>query len=139
MKIITLLLMLMTCSIAFSQINFEKGYLKKNNGVRSDVFIKYQNWADNPLKFQYKKSLESGKIEIGNITEISEFGIGGKIKYVKATVDIDQSSNESGALSFDKEPDYLSQTVFLKQLVEGEANLYIYTDNKILQFFYNKR
>ena len=123
---------------SFSQVEFEKGYIVDLKGNRIEVYIKNEDWSPNPTQFNYKTSLESSEVKTGRLNNINEFGIGDYTKYVKATVEMDQSSNQPGSLSAKEEPEFMTQTVFLKQLVEGDANLYMFYNSKILRFFYRK-
>ena len=48
----------------FAQINFEKGYIITERGNRLEVFIKNEDWKNNPTSIDYKNSLESDKESI---------------------------------------------------------------------------
>lgn len=134
---LTVLLVIIT-SLSFAQVLFEPGYIVDQTNKRSEVFIKNVDWSNNPENFEYRLSADSNETLEGSLTNINEFGIGSSIKYVKALVDLDISSAVTGKMSQIKEPEYVKKTVFLKQLVEGEANLYSYQDNSNSRFFYSK-
>lgn len=118
---------------AYSQIRFEQGYLIDETGLKKDVLIQNNDWNNNPSDFNYKKS---GTLEVQTWTldQIQEFGVGEHI-FEKATVQIDQSSEVTSKLSQNRNPEFATETVFLKKLVDGPANLYLY-NSKGYRYFY---
>lgn len=67
--------------------------------------------------------------------QIIEFGVGEHI-FEKATVQVDQSSLITSRLSKDRNPEFQEETIFLKKLVDGPANLYLY-NSKGYKYFYS--
>jgi hypothetical protein len=118
-----------------AQINYDLGYIVKGDGTKTAVYLKDQAWNNNPETFQYKLSLEDNRALEGTLNSIKEFGIEGVFRYVKATVDMDQSLSQTSRMTNYPEPDFRSETVFLKQLVDGEARLYVYQNSKFQRFF----
>lgn len=121
---------------AFSQTNFESGYLILNNGTKTDCLIKNEDWVGSPQTFEYKLS-EDGELKIGSISNIKEFGSGESFKYVRATVDIDQSTDVVNNLTDVRNPIMKEETLFLKTLAEGKASLYYTERENIKRYFYN--
>ncbi|KXX69965.1 outer membrane beta-barrel protein [Flammeovirga sp. SJP92] len=119
---------------AFAQINFEKGYIINNNDERLECFIKNVEWAQNPKKIEYQLS-QNSEVKTGTLEDLKSFGIEGEFKYIKETVQIDQSSNNLANLKKQRDPFFKEETVFLKVMLEGKASLYQYKDNKVLRFF----
>jgi len=119
----------------YSQILFEKGYYINNANKKTTCLIKNLEWKDNPTKIEYKLS-ESSKIKEVSIQSIKEFGIANKLKYVRSKVLIDRSSEDISKLSYKKAPTFKEETLFLKLLVEGKANLYKYEDGNLRRFFF---
>lgn len=119
---------------SFAQINFEKGYIINNNDERLECFIKNLEWAQSPRKIEYRLSQDS-KVQSGTLEDLKSFGIEGEFKYIKETVQIDQSSNNLANLKKQRGPIFKEETVFLKVILEGKASLYEYKDNKVLRFF----
>lgn len=138
MKKIPFLLFLCLTSVIYAQVSFEKGYIIDNSGKRSEVFIKNSDWGNNPSEIYYKNNIEDTEIQNGTLTNLKEFGIGEFVKYQRSSVGIDQSPSSVDKLSWEKEPEFINDTVFLKQLVEGDADLFVYQDNRILAFYYSK-
>ncbi|TYP72972.1 porin family protein [Aquimarina intermedia] len=120
----------------YSQISFEKGYYINNSGQKFDCLIKNSDWKNNPDTFDYKISEES-KIETGRLGLVKEFGIYGVSKYSREVVQIDRSSDKLINLSYDKNPSFNEEQLFLKILVEGKANLYLYENGSFRKYFYN--
>ncbi|NAS12614.1 porin family protein [Poritiphilus flavus] len=120
-----------------AQIRFEKGYFLNNLGERTNCLIKNVGWKSNPTEFEYKLG-ESEAPQKATTYGIAEFGIEGGITYRKFKVAIDRSSLQLKYLSKTKEPQFKNETLFLKVLVEGDANLYSYEDSSLKRFFISK-
>lgn len=120
---------------SFSQIKFEKGYFIGNSGVKTECLIKNFDWYNNPSELEYKLN-ESSTIEKESINTIKEFAVN-DTKYTRFLVDLDRSSNQINSLSQIRKPIFNKETLFLKSLIEGNANLYLYTDGNLIRFFYN--
>ncbi|WP_299336075.1 outer membrane beta-barrel protein [uncultured Psychroserpens sp.] len=131
---ITLFLFLFSFTL-FAQIKYEKGYVIDNTGKKIDCYIRNLDWSNNPLEVQYRLE-ENSETITADITSVSSFMIGNSIKYVKATVQVDQSSSKASKLSNRPEPNFKSETVFIRELVSGDAKLYAYKSNKFKRFFY---
>jgi hypothetical protein len=95
------------------------------------------DWKDNPTEFKYKLS-ENDETKKANIKSVKEFGIDNISKYIRSTVNIDRSSENIYRLSINKKPIFKEEELFLKVLVEGKANLYLYEDGDLKRFFYKK-
>ncbi|WP_185287548.1 outer membrane beta-barrel protein [Chryseobacterium lactis] len=118
-----------------AQIKFEKGYIIGSDDVKKEVLIKNLGWVSNPNSFVYKteeKSTES----TGNPSSIKEFGIYNEVKYVTYNGDIDYSSDNISDLSSSKEPELRKASVFLKEIVTGNKNLYSYQGQNVIRYFY---
>jgi hypothetical protein len=121
----------------YSQINFEKGYYINNSDQKINCLIKNVDWNNNPTEFSYKLTKDSDK-QIANINTVKEFGIYNISKYCRHIVQIDKSSNDINRLDNLKKVIFEEEELFLKVLVEGKANLYVFKDGKINKYFYNK-
>ncbi|GGF13745.1 porin family protein [Flavobacterium limi] len=118
----------------YSQISFEKGYYIDNSGQKTECYIKNNDWSSNPTDLKYKLS-DNKEIKTIGIQSVKEFGIYNTIKYIRAIVQIDISSENLNELSSDKNPEFNMVQIFLKVLVEGKANLY--EGGNFKKFFYN--
>jgi hypothetical protein len=122
----------------YSQIEFEKGYFIDNSDQRIECYIKNLDWKSNPTEFEYKLS-ESSEIKNTNISRVKEFGIGNVSKFIKDTVNIDRSGKDLSQISKEKSPVFKEEVLFLKVLVEGNANLYQFVDEGLLRFFFKMK
>ncbi|MFB0905166.1 MAG: tRNA modification GTPase [Nonlabens sp.] len=118
-----------------SQISFVKGYYIDNANQKTEGLIRNVDWKNNPLEFEYKKTKESEK-ESMNIESVKEFGINNVSKYIRASVQIDRSSNKFNLLSYDKSPLFKKEQLYLKVLIQGYASLFLYEDNSLRRYFY---
>lgn len=131
-----LLLLLTVClSLSgYSQITFEKGYYIDNANEKTDCLIKNNDWKNSPTEFDYKLAADTEPKRL-NTKSVKEFGIHTKSKYIRYTGNIDVSSDNLDRISDDKNPVFESQTLFLKVLQEGKANLYLYDIEGMRRFF----
>jgi hypothetical protein len=120
---------------AFGQIKFEKGYIIDNNNRKVECLIKNSDWKNNPKEFDYKLS-DTDSPKKGNLTTIKEFSVPGVMKFIRVDTKIDRSPMDASALSDSINPDWSSERLFLKVLVEGKATLYFYQEDLIRRFFY---
>ena len=134
-KLVVLFLLLF--SICQAQEDFKNGYIITNSGDRQEVLIYDYNWKSNPSSITYKKS-ENGEKLSGTLQNISEFGILKEARYKRAEVDIEHSSDITNNLSRTGEPRLKTKTVFLKMLVDGSADLFVYTEGSKKNFFIQK-
>ncbi len=133
----SLLFVLLTIfTTTFSQIRFERGFVKNNQNEKSEILLKNSDWSFNPTEFIYKES-ENGEQKVGKIKDFKEFGVYNFSKYVRFTGPIDQSTDDLQILDDEKNPKWEERTVYLTQLVEGKRNLYLYNDKKIRKYFYS--
>jgi len=134
-RIITLFLCMIFSNL-YGQIHFEKGYFISNNNEKTECLIKNNDWKNNPTTFEYSLA-ENSISQMNNIDSVKEFGIYGSCKYVRTTVKIDRSGKDVSKLSYEKNPVWSKETLFLKVLVEGKATLYLYENSNLTRFFYS--
>lgn len=137
MKKIYLLFALMSSLITFSQIKFEKAYFINNSDVRVETLIKNVDWKNNPTSFEYRAE-ENSAVRTAGINDIKLFEIYGQLKYVRFKVNIDRSSFDLNKISAQSEAEFVEQTVFLKQIVEGDTKLYLFDDGDYSKFLIQK-
>lgn len=121
---------------AFSQIKFEKGYFIDNDGNKVECLIQNGDWLYNPAEIEYKIDENSQPKKIG-ASSIKEFGFTDHSKYISRQVNIDRSPDKLNDLNESPDPVFSHETLLLKVIVEGKANLYFYTDDDIARFFYS--
>lgn len=135
MKKIYFIATILLGSFAFSQVTFEKGHFITKNGEKIECLIKDYDWRSNPKNFEYKLT-ETGDTKFAKISDVKEFEIDNRAKFISEVVKIDKSSNDLNNLSEKREPDYLEDELFLKELVNGKADLYEYIDGTLVRYFY---
>ncbi|MEL0456878.1 outer membrane beta-barrel protein [Flavobacteriaceae bacterium SZ-1-7] len=121
----------------FSQISFENGYYIDNNNQKINCLIKNVVWENNPTEFEYKLD-ENVETKTAVLKYVKEFGINNTSKFIREIVNIDRSSEKINKISIEKNPLFNKEEVFLKVLVEGSANLYMFRDKDVTRFFYSK-
>lgn len=118
-----------------AQIRFEKGYFIDNSGKRNEVLIRNTDWKNNPTEFEYRTG-SSPDTEKQNIRNVREFGIDGQSRYIRETVLIDRSPEQMNTMSHERAPEFNEETVFLKYLVDGKADLLYYESKDIRRFLF---
>ncbi|WP_378174457.1 tRNA modification GTPase [Aquimarina sp. SS2-1] len=122
---------------SFGQITFDKGYFINNTNQKVDCFIRNIDWKNNPTEIEYKLTEDSEK-KILSVINCKEFGVYNASKYIRAVVKIDRSSENTSDLREQKQPVFNEETLFLKVLIEGKANLYEFRNRNLKRFFFNK-
>lgn len=135
LKITMIILFLGLNSLA--QIKFEKGYFITNDGQKVEGLIKNNDWLQNPNYLIYKKTIDAEQKKL-TVKDVKEFGVYASSKFIKAIVNIDKSSNLLRELTEFKEPKFEKEEIFLKVLIEGDANLFSYKNGNLVRFFFNK-
>jgi hypothetical protein len=130
---VILLVFISISNLAFSQVIFEPGYIIDNDGNKTECLIKNHEWTKSPGKIETRSNDTATIVKI-DLETIIEFKVA-NFKFIKVIVDIDQSSQAINKLSNSREPDYKRDTVFLRVLVEGLANLYFYGTRDL--YFFN--
>lgn len=123
---------------AFSQIKFESGYFINNDGQKTECLIRNADWKNSPVAFEYKLGQDT-LVHKGTLETVSEFGINGVSKFIRAKVNIDRSSDNIPYMSSEKNPVFKEELLYLKVLIEGGASLYQYTDGNLVRFFYSTK
>ena len=133
-EIFTAFLLFLNLEI-YAQVNFEPGYFINNDNLRISCLIKNVDKKINPSSFSYKLN-ENSKIIKATIQDIKEFSVS-DAKYIRSIVEIDRTSDKSNEIRAGSQPDFIRQKLFLKVLVEGKANLYLFENGNITRFFYS--
>lgn len=114
-----LFLMLFISILSFSQIKFEKGYFITNSNNRVECLIKNADWKNTPTSFEYRID-DNGKTTINTIKDVKSFEIYNHVKYVRAKVKFDQSSNDLNSLSSIREPEFIEKRIVSKRINFGK-------------------
>lgn len=135
MKKILLVLFILIRLNTIAQVQFEKGYFIDNSNSKVECLIKNKGWNNSPKIFEYKLS-ESSEAKILSVKDVKEFGISNTSKYSSFMVSIDKSSDDRNNLSSNRKPVFEEEQLFLKTIIEGKANLYIYKESNLVRFFF---
>lgn len=135
-KLLILSICVLFSASIFAQIKFLPGYFVDNNGKKTECLIRDVDWRDNPTSFDYKMTPE-GEVQKRSIEETSSFLVDDG-KYERHTVDIDMSTDIVSQMKDNPKPEYKTQQVLLRVLVEGDATLYYYEYQGIMRFFFSK-
>lgn len=130
-----LLFIIMVCSNSMlGQITFKPAYFIDNSGSKVSCLIKDVEWKSNPTNFEYKLT-EDSTVQIATIDNVQEFQIEDFSKYIRKTVELDRWDVFS-PVTEQRESVYKIETLLLKEIVKGAANLYGYADGSFTTYFY---
>jgi len=122
-------------SLVLSSLNaqglFEKGYYIDNEGEVIQGYIDIYPLSKTPLGINFKEE-KSSPTEIVSILEIKEFKVSG-FKFLRFNGEVDLNTSPSNST----EPKFFNKLIFLRTLVEGDANLYSYEDSGSEIFFFS--
>ena len=118
---------------SFAQTTFEKGYFINDLNEKIECLIKNIDWKNNPSDFEYKL-IGSEAVQYGEIQFVKEFEINNTLKFVRATVQIDESNLNNP--DEDRNPRFVTKQVFLKVLIEGKSSLFSYENKSSKKYFY---
>ncbi|HET7179771.1 MAG TPA: hypothetical protein VFI14_08605 [Chryseosolibacter sp.] len=93
----------------------------------------------NPNKFEYRLTPESD-IKTGTLETVKRFGISNSsYQYERFMVDVDWSGSKGNALSTHYAPEYSTEKLFLRIVLEGEASLYAFIGDNGLELLRIKK
>jgi len=133
-RFLCFLTVLVTAAAAFGQIKFVPAYFINNDGQRTECEIKDVDWANNPTSFEYRSG--QSPPEQLMIFDVKEFGITNGSVFRRFTVNIDRTSDDPNNLTISRNPEFKSETLFLRLLVTGKGVLYEYVDRGLKRYFY---
>lgn len=140
MKKLLLLNALLFSVLIFAQKDFKQGYYINNQGLKVEGYIKsasFKNCNDNSIPFFEFKKASNQSVQRIEKSDITEFGSGLELKFVKMKALLDDVSffNKSNN---DKDFTVEEKTVFLNVLLEGKATLYTYDSGQGVKFLWKK-
>ncbi len=130
--ILTLIFLAVTNS--FAQKNLKPGFIVSNANDTLQGFINYRNWEKNPDKIEFYQNQESMAKEYSPV-EIKGFTVSGET-YKSAIIKMDDSPYRIEDLKEGIKYNYVTDTVFLLNLVNGEKSLYSFMDLRGKEHFY---
>jgi len=135
MKKIAIFISLLGSLLISAQVTFEKAYFISKTGERIECLIKDYDWRSNPNNFEYKLS-DTSPVKNMKTSDVQLFEIYNRGKFISEKVKIDKSSSDLSKLSGNREPNYVEEELFLKEIVNGKADLYEYVDGPLVRYFY---
>lgn len=132
-KLILTLCGLLILQIAFSQENYQPGFIITLKEDTLTGFIDYRNWDKNPDKIAFKKAINTEAITYKPI-DIQSFHVLDEI-YRSAIVETATSSLIFHNLEDNPELRIKIDTVFLQSLISGAKSLYYYKSKEIENFY----
>ncbi|MCA0933031.1 porin family protein [Lutimonas saemankumensis] len=123
--------------ISTAQIEFEPGHYLDENGNQISGYIKNIDWKNNPSRFEFKSSTDSPSKTI-TANEATEFYVSGNT-FKKYSVQIDRSSSDIDKLSWNKQPQFKEELLFLRLEVQGSLDLYSYYDKNTFRYFMGEK
>ena len=131
----SVLFYILSLSLTNAQTEYVEGYYINDQGDRIDGFIKNEDWRSNPTSFDFKNDQNADPVEL-HLSNVSIFESPSLFRFVKATVQIDKSSDNTRFLSESSTPEFQNEEVFLKHLIDGKISLYRYQRSNLVRFFY---
>ncbi len=120
----------------YARSSFKAGYVIDNSGAEIPAEIQERNWYNNPTTLTYRIAGAKEALE-ASISDLRGFGLTGDgQRFVRAAVDIEQTPDEVANLNYTTTPEFLRDTVWLRQFVEGEADLFYWSGKALKRFFY---
>ena len=121
---------------SYGQIVFEKGYFIDNSNQRTECLIKNIDWRNNPARFLFKmEGVDS--VKEGTIATVKAFGVYGYSNYVRGDVKIDRTKSTISDLTYERNPAWSQEKLFLRVIVAAKASLYYYEEGNLSRFFYS--
>lgn len=122
------------CLTSQAQVQFENGYFIDNAGVKHNVLIQNSDPKNNPTSIKFKDNHNS-EVKTATIEEIQEFQVANDY-FIRSTVNIDKTKDDIKSLKSSPNPSFKRETLFLKLLLDGKADLFVYIDYSLKRFFY---
>lgn len=125
-------------SIVWGNNGFQKGEIITSENSKINCLIKIPDAQKNPVSVIYKLNENNEQKEL-NIEDINGFTIYNSIySYVKKEVNVELTSYDLNNLSKKNEFTPELKTLLLRTVVQGNVNLYVYTNSstKVEVFFY---
>ena len=127
------LVLISYCSQA--QQSSKKDYFVDNEGTKTECYIDVKAWSRDPKSFKYQVD-QKGEMLIGSVTNVKEFVVG-EARYIRADVQIDDSSKHPDSIKTSTLPEWKNETLFLSLLVDGKADLFYCKRKGQDRFFYS--
>jgi len=139
MKITFTLLFVLSFGYAFAQKNFVKGYYVTSRGDTVHTYIDDKNWSKSPRKIRIKSNPEAPEVTTLTIDQVEGFGLSTGDRFVREEVTVDKSPVDLNKMTVGAAPVIVADTVFLRILAKGRANLLYLKDEMGKEHFYIRK
>ncbi|WP_411031948.1 outer membrane beta-barrel protein [Spongiimicrobium sp. 3-5] len=132
-----LLFLVFTVTTITAQTEFDSGYFISDNNKKIDCLIKNEKWLSSPKRIFYKIK-PNGESQYFTVKNVKEFAVYGESVYRRATGDFPITN--AGLKNDEANPNIklAAKTEFVRQLVSGKAQLYVYSDGNGAVYLYKK-
>src|SRR5689334_10156176 len=117
MRSMTIRSLFLLISIAFSaeclaQTKFASGYIIDKDSKKISCLILNKDWKNNPERISYKLPENNESLTV-SANDIKEFSIDGDVKYISASVKLDNSALHKNRFSTTSQPEWVERVLFL--------------------------
>lgn len=123
-KLIAIFLILST-TFTWAQTKFEKGYFLNKENQKVACLIKNNKWLESPINIIYKMT-EGGEELVADPSTIKGFQVNGGAFYQTLTAEFPTYKDKIAQQNSNAEITTVERTVFIKQLLDGNASLFEY-------------
>jgi hypothetical protein len=134
-KVLLFIFNVLISCLCLAQSNFKNGYIIDNDNKKISCLIRNVNSLVNPAKVKYKTASD-GEVLEAEISEIREFGTS-EFRFIRSVVEIDQSTSDEEKMDDNRFPVWKTDTVFLRQIVDGKASLFQYQTGEMERYFFS--
>ncbi|RYY11773.1 MAG: hypothetical protein EOO04_34655, partial [Chitinophagaceae bacterium] len=121
---------ILTSAFAYAQPSYREGFVVDNSGDTSKGWIDYRQWERNPKTISFKKDLSLTTSTQFTIDDLTYFSINGSDRYTRAIVKKDIRPVDLHLVSESDVDSTVTDTVFLRILVDAHISLYELVDSK---------
>lgn len=123
---------------ASAQKNFVKGFIVLNSGDTLQGLISDEEWKINPRHIYFKSTPDAAASAYSPVNT-SMFRIENGNWYVSYTGKVDGTSLQVSQLTYNPKPVYITDTLFVRVLVAGAADLYYARDSRERDHFFIRK
>ncbi|SMG27734.1 Outer membrane protein beta-barrel domain-containing protein [Marivirga sericea] len=131
------IILLVICSKANAQIEFEKGFYIDQFADTIVCYVKNFGWSSTPDNFTVK-SLDNQTVYSIDADEIKSIQIGDRIKFVNRIVQEDISDNNQQRIAIKRKVEFNQNQRILKVLIESKFSLYMIEEGEYKDYFYSE-
>lgn len=124
-----------TVTQGLAQARYAPGAYVAPGGQRYEGQILDRDWGTNPTSIRFRPADGAAGRTVG-LPELASFRVGDRARYVRAVVPVAPRVRGTADVSREREPDFPTDTVLLRALIEGEAALYELRRGPAYNYYY---